>query len=41
MESIATQIEREVLSWPNVTAHPHHFGGSGASIPMSSFHAVT
>src|SRR6187549_3209237 len=27
MESIATLIEREVLSWPNVTAHPHRFGG--------------
>ena len=27
MESIATQIEREVLSWPDVTAHPHRFGG--------------
>jgi ribonuclease BN (tRNA processing enzyme) len=27
MESIAAQIEREVLSWPNVTAHPHRFGG--------------
>src|SRR6266540_2703309 len=27
MESIAALIEREVLSWPNVTAHPHSFGG--------------
>ncbi len=27
MESIAIQIEREVLSWPNVTARPHRFGG--------------
>jgi hypothetical protein len=27
MESIAGLIEREVLSWPNVTAHPHRFGG--------------
>ena len=27
MESIAALIEREVLSWPNVTAHPHRFGG--------------
>jgi hypothetical protein len=26
-ESIAALIEREVLSWPNVTAHPHRFGG--------------
>lgn len=27
MESIAALIEREVLSWPDVTAHPHRFGG--------------
>lgn len=27
MESIAAQIEREVLSWPDVTARPHRFGG--------------
>ena len=27
MESIAALIEREILSWPNVTAHPHRFGG--------------
>ena len=27
MESIAALIEHEVLSWPNVTAHPHRFGG--------------
>jgi hypothetical protein len=27
MESIAELIEREVLSWPDVTAHPHRFGG--------------
>jgi hypothetical protein len=27
MGSIAAQIEREVLSWPDVTAHPHRFGG--------------
>jgi hypothetical protein len=27
MESIAALIEREVRSWPNVTAHPHRFGG--------------
>jgi hypothetical protein len=27
IESIAALIEREVLSWPNVTAHPHRFGG--------------
>ena len=27
MESIAALIEREVLSWPNVTAHPYRFGG--------------
>lgn len=26
-ESIVTLIEREILSWPNVTAHPHRFGG--------------
>ena len=26
-ESIAALIEREILSWPNVTAHPHRFGG--------------
>ena len=26
-ESIAALIEREVLSWPNVTARPHRFGG--------------
>jgi hypothetical protein len=27
MDSIAAQIEREVLSWPDVTAHAHRFGG--------------
>lgn len=27
MGSIAAQIEREVLSWPDVTIHPHRFGG--------------
>jgi hypothetical protein len=27
METIAALIEREVLSWPNVTAHSHRFGG--------------
>ena len=27
MESIAALIEREILSWPDVTAHPHRFGG--------------
>lgn len=27
MESIASTIEREVLSWPGVTAEPHRFGG--------------
>ena len=27
MESIATLIERELLSWPNVTARQHRFGG--------------
>src|SRR5262245_28860635 len=27
MGSIAEQIEREILSWPDVTAHPHRFGG--------------
>ncbi len=27
MESIAQTIEREVLSWPGVSAHPHRFGG--------------
>jgi hypothetical protein len=26
-ESIAALIEREVVSWPHVTAHPHRFGG--------------
>ena len=26
-ESIAALIERKILSWPNVTAHPHRFGG--------------
>jgi hypothetical protein len=26
-ESAATMIEREVLSWPEVTAAPHRFGG--------------
>ena len=26
-ESMAALIEREILSWPNVTAHPHRFGG--------------
>ena len=26
-ESIAALIEREIMSWPNVTAHPHRFGG--------------
>jgi hypothetical protein len=28
MESIAALIEREVLSWPDVSAHPHRFGGT-------------
>jgi Family of unknown function (DUF5519) len=27
MESIAALIEREVVSWPDVSAHPHRFGG--------------
>ena len=27
MGSIAELIEREILSWPLVTAHPHRFGG--------------
>jgi hypothetical protein len=27
MESIATLIEREVTSWPDVTMRPHRFGG--------------
>lgn len=27
-ESAATLIEREVLSWPDVTAVPHRFGGT-------------
>ena len=27
MNDIAVMIEREVLSWPSVTAHPHRFGG--------------
>lgn len=27
MGSIAGQIEREVASWPDVTVHPHRFGG--------------
>jgi hypothetical protein len=27
MGSIAELIEREVLSWPDVSAHPHRFGG--------------
>jgi hypothetical protein len=27
MESIAELIEREVLGWPDVSAHPHRFGG--------------
>lgn len=27
-ESAATLIEREVLSWPEVTAVPHRFGGT-------------
>jgi hypothetical protein len=27
MGSIAERIEREVLSWPGVTAAPHRFGG--------------
>ncbi|HEV2984019.1 MAG TPA: luciferase family protein [Vicinamibacterales bacterium] len=26
-ESIATRIEREVASWPDVTVEPHRFGG--------------
>src|SRR5436190_24247757 len=26
-ESIAALIEREVVSWPNVTVHTHRFGG--------------
>jgi hypothetical protein len=28
MESIAEQIQHEVLSWPGVSAHPHRFGGA-------------
>ena len=28
MESIGEQIKRELLSWPNVTAMPHRFGGT-------------
>ena len=27
MGTIAEQIEREILSWPDFTAHPHRFGG--------------
>src|SRR5262249_26129610 len=27
MDSMPAQIEREVLSWPDVTARPHRFGG--------------
>src|ERR1700704_3388156 len=27
MDSIATAIEREVLSWTGTTAEPHRFGG--------------
>jgi hypothetical protein len=27
MESIATLIEREITSWPDVTMRPHRFGG--------------
>jgi hypothetical protein len=27
MASIAQMIERELLSWPGVTAQPHRFGG--------------
>lgn len=27
MESIAQQIERELLGWPGVSARPHRFGG--------------
>ena len=27
MGTIAEQIEREILSWPDVIAHPHRFGG--------------
>jgi hypothetical protein len=27
MNDIAGMIEREVLSWPSVTAHTHRFGG--------------
>ena len=27
MTTIANTIERELLSWPGVTAHPHRFGG--------------
>src|SRR5438067_10825513 len=27
VETIAQQIEREVTSWPGVTAVPHRFGG--------------
>lgn len=27
MGAIAELIEREVLSWPGVSAHPHRFGG--------------
>jgi len=26
-ESIGALIERAILSWPHVTAHPHRFGG--------------
>ena len=28
MDTIAKMIEREVLSWPGVTAVPHRFGGT-------------
>ncbi len=28
MDTIAKMIEREVLSWPEVTAVPHRFGGT-------------
>ena len=27
MSTILESIEREILSWPNVTAEPHRFGG--------------
>ncbi|HVB09679.1 MAG TPA: luciferase family protein [Bacillota bacterium] len=27
MGAIAAEIERQVLSWPGVTAEPHRFGG--------------